>query len=202
VIVVPPDRAVAQRSVFAVPSSTAILLGLLCTVVFLTEGAMLDWSAVFLRSVRGVAMSSAGLGFAAFSVAMSIGRLLGDRITAALGPVRVVRYGSLVAAAGLLLATALPWPATSLIGFVLVGLGASNIVPVLFSTAGRIPGTAAAVAIATVTVLGYAGMLTGPAVIGLIARATTLPIALSGIAVLLIAVSFGAAILRRGVRAG
>ena len=201
-IVVPPDRTVAQRSVFAMPSPTTILLGLLCTVVFLTEGAMLDWSAVFLRSVRGVALSSAGLGFAAFSVAMSTGRLLGDRITAALGPVRVVRYGSLVAAAGLLLATALPWAATSLIGFVLVGLGASNIVPVLFSAAGRIPGTAAAVAIATVTVLGYAGMLTGPALIGLIAHATSLPLALGGIAVLLVGVSFGAAIVGRGIRAG
>jgi predicted MFS family arabinose efflux permease len=200
-IVVPPDRTVPQRSVFAMPSPTAILLGVLCTVVFLAEGAMLDWSAVFLRSVRGVSLSSAGLGFAAFSVAMSTGRLLGDRITAALGPVRVVRYGSLVAAAGILLATALPWAATSLIGFVLVGLGASNIVPVLFSAAGRIPGTAAAVAIATVTVLGYAGMLTGPAVIGLIAHATSLPLALSGIAVLLVGVAFGAAILGRGSRA-
>jgi predicted MFS family arabinose efflux permease len=194
-LVVPADPAVAQRSMFSLPSPTAVLLGALCLVVFLAEGAMLDWSAVFLRSVRGFAISSAGIGYAAFSVAMAIGRLSGDRVTAALGPARVVRYGSLVAAAGFALAAALPWGASSLAGFVLVGLGASNIVPVLFSAAGRIPGTAAGVALATVTGLGYAGMLAGPAAIGLVAHATSLPTALGGVAVLVAGVSAGAAIL-------
>jgi predicted MFS family arabinose efflux permease len=197
VIVLPPSQATVQRSMFAAPSTTAIVLGLLCLVVFLAEGAMLDWSAVFLRSERGLAVSEAGLGFAAFSVAMAAGRLLGDRITAALGPTRIVRYGSLVAAAGFLLASGLPWATGSVVGFVLVGLGASNIVPVLFSAAGRIPGTSAGVAIATVTALGYAGMLAGPAVIGFIARATSLPLALGGIAVLLTVVSACAATVRR-----
>jgi len=197
VIVPVRDVTIAQRSAFARPSPTAVLLGLLCMVVFLAEGAMLDWSAVFLRSARGFAMSGAGMGFAAFSIAMSTGRLLGDRITTALGPLRVVRYGSLVAASGLVVATALPWGVTSLIGFVLIGLGASNIVPVLFSAAGRIPGTAPGVAIATVTVLGYAGMLTGPAVIGFVAHATSLPLALCGIAALLVVVALCASIVRR-----
>jgi len=196
-LVAVPAGATAQRSMFALPSATVLLLGLLCLVVFLAEGAMLDWSAVFLRSVRGFEISGAGLGYAAFSVAMATGRLLGDRITTALGPLRVVRYGGLVAASGFALATLLPWPATSLAGFVLVGLGASNIVPVLFSAAGRIPGTTPGISIATVTALGYAGMLAGPAVIGFVAHASSLPIALSGIAVLLVAVSACAAIARR-----
>ena len=197
-LVRPPDATPVQRSMFALPSATAVLLGLLCLGVFLAEGAMLDWSAVFLRSVRGFAIANAGLGFAAFSVAMATGRLLGDRITAALGPVRVIRLGGVTAATGLVLACALPWPVTSLIGFVLVGLGASNIVPVLFSAAGRIPDTAPGVAIATVTALGYAGMLAGPAVIGFVARLTSLSIALGGIAILLAAVAAAAAIVRRG----
>jgi predicted MFS family arabinose efflux permease len=197
-LVRPPDTKPAPRSMFAVPSATAVLLGLLCLGIFLIEGAMLDWSAVFLRSARGFAISNAGLGFAAFSVAMAAGRLLGDRITAALGPVRVVRYGSVTAVAGLVAACALPWATTSLVGFVLVGLGASNIVPVLFSAAGRIPDTSPGVAIATVTALGYSGMLAGPAVIGVVARATSLPLALGGTALLLAAVAASAAIVRRG----
>lgn len=196
-LVAVPVEASAQRSMFAMPSATVLLLGLLCLVVFLAEGAMLDWSAVFLRSVRGFEISGAGLGYAAFSVAMATGRLLGDRITTALGPARVVRYGGLVAASGFALATLLPWAATSLAGFVLVGLGASNIVPVLFSAAGRLPGTTPGISIAMVTALGYAGMLAGPAVIGFVAHASSLPIALSGIAVLLVAVSACAAIARR-----
>jgi predicted MFS family arabinose efflux permease len=196
VIVLPHDEAIAARPAFVMPSPTILLIGALCLATFLAEGAMLDWSAVFLRSSRGLDMSDAGVGFAAFSIAMATGRLLGDRITAALGPVRVVRYGGAICAAGFVLAAALPWPATSVAGFILVGLGASNIVPVLFSAAGRMPGTSAGIAIATVTALGYTGMLAGPAVIGLVAHQTSLPIALGGIAILLAIVAVGASIVR------
>ncbi|HEY0193249.1 MAG TPA: MFS transporter [Kofleriaceae bacterium] len=181
----PGERPLRPRMV----SLTAIGLGGLCLVVFLAEGAMLDWSAVFLRGERGVDIDRAGVGYAAFSIAMTAGRLLGDRITAALGPRQIVRAGSLIAAIGLGLAAGLPWAATALAGFVLIGIGASNIVPVLFSAAGRIPGVAPGVAIAAVTTLGYAGMLAGPAAIGLVARATSLPIALGGVAGLLALVS-------------
>jgi len=196
-VVIAPDDAVARRSAFARPPATALLLGALCLIVFLAEGAMLDWSAVLLGSERGVAIADAGLGYAAFSIAMATGRLLGDRFTTALGPTRIVRYGSVVAAAGFALASALPWATTSFAGFVLVGLGASNIVPVLFSAAGRIPGSAAGVSIATVTALGYAGMLAGPAAIGLVAHVTSLPLAIGGIGALLAAVAACASIVRR-----
>jgi predicted MFS family arabinose efflux permease len=192
----------ASRSPFARPPAAALLLGFLCLIVFLTEGAMLDWSAVFLRSARHFDLADAGLGYAAFSVAMATGRLLGDRITAALGPGRVVRVGSLAAAAGLALATALPWPATALAGFVLVGLGAANIVPVLFSAAGRIAGASPGVSIATVTTFGYAGMLAGPAAIGFAARATSLSLALGGIAGLLLLVAAAAPVVQRVERLG
>jgi len=183
------EPGAAQRSMFSLPSGRAVLLGALCLVVFLAEGAMLDWSAVFLRAERGFAIAHAGLGYAAFSVAMAIGRLLGDRITARLGPGRIARYGAALAAAGFLLATALPWQPIALAGFVLVGLGASNIVPVLFSAAGRIADTPPSVALATVTTLGYAGVLCGPAAIGFVANATGLPLALGGVALLLVIVS-------------
>jgi predicted MFS family arabinose efflux permease len=188
--------AASARALFARPPAIAVLVGGLCFVVFLAEGAMLDWSAVFLRSARGISVERASIGYAAFSIAMATGRLLGDRITAALGPVTIVRSGGLLAATGFVIATALPWPATSLVGFVLVGLGASNIVPVLFSAAGRMSGPSVGMSLATVTALGYAGILAGPAVIGFIARATTLPLALGGIAVLLLGVAICAPIVR------
>src|SRR5262245_39526359 len=179
------DPGAAQRSMFSLPSGRALLLGALCFILYLAEGAMLDWSAVFLRNERGFAIEDAGLGYAAFSVAMTAGRLLGDRITARLGPVGIAGGGAAIAAAGFVLATAVPWGAASLAGFVLVGLGASNIVPVLFSASGRIADTPPSVALATVTTLGYAGVLSGPAVIGFVAHATGLPIALGGVALLL-----------------
>ena len=158
---------------------------------------MLDWSAVYLRFSRGFDPSLAGLGYAAFSVAMASGRLLGDRITASVGPVTIVRFGAFLAALGFFLATLLPWGPTALLGFVLVGLGASNIVPVLFSAAGRQPNTSPGIAIAAVTSLGYAGMLAGPAVIGFVAHLSSLSVSLCGVAVLLIVVSCCASIARR-----
>lgn len=185
---------ISARTRFTPPSLTALLLGALCFVVYLSEGAMLDWGAVFLRDDRKLSVASAGLGYAAFSVAMATGRLLGDRITAGLGSQRVVRYGALLATIGLVVTTALPWPETSLAGFVLIGLGVSNIVPVLFSAAGRLPGTSVGVALATVTALGYTGMLAGPAVIGFVAAATSLPFALTGVAGMLAAVAIFAPI--------
>jgi predicted MFS family arabinose efflux permease len=197
VIMVEHVGSIAQRSMFSAPPAIAVLLGILCLILFLAEGAMIDWSAVFLRSERGFAIADAGLGYAAFSIAMAAGRLLGDRLTARMGAVRIVRYGSILAAAGFLLACALPWRATSLVGFVLVGIGASNIVPVLFSAAGRVPGSSVGVAIATVTSFGYAGMLAGPAVIGFVAHATSLPIALGGLAALLALVAACASIVAR-----
>jgi len=87
------------------------------------------------------------------------------------------------------LATVVPSDAAVLAGFALVGLGASNIVPVVFSAAGRIPGTPPSVALATVTTFGYAGVLAGPAAIGFVAHATDLSIALAGIVLLLAIVS-------------
>lgn len=190
-----PDQP--KRSIFALPSAAVLLLGALCCVSFLAEGSMLDWSAVFLRSSRSVTFNAAGFGYAAFSIAMAIGRLTGDRVVAKLGPVNVVRFGAMLAALGFFMATMLPWAATSFLGFLFVGIGAANIVPVLFSAAGRVGAGATGIAIATVTTLGYAGMLAGPAAIGYIAHASSLPWALSIVGVLLLGVAGFAAIARR-----
>jgi len=178
------------------PRGIVLVLGLLCFISFLAEGSMLDWSAVFLRDVRGFSAASAGIGYAAFSVAMALGRLTGDWIVARFGPVLTVRLGACTAAAGFLLASMLAWPPAALIGFVLVGLGAANIVPVMFGAAGRLPGTSPGMAIATVTTLGYAGLLSGPALIGFLAQISSLAVALAAVAGLLLLTAASARLVR------
>ena len=147
---------------------------------------MLDWSAVFLREFRGFDAATAGVGYAGFSVAMALVRLVGDRVVARIGPVLTVRLGASLAAAGFLLATLVAWPPAALIGFVLVGSGAANIVPVMFGAAGRLPGASPEISLATVTMLGYAGLLSGPALIGFLAQASNLAAALAAVAGLLL----------------
>jgi len=176
----------------ALPRAAALLIGLLCFIAFLTEGAVLDWSGVLLRFSRGVPEASANLGYAGFSLAMVAGRFGGDRLMARFGPRRMVRGGAALAAGGLLLAVGVDAPAADIGGFVCVGLGAANIVPALFGAAGRLPGVPAHVALSSVTTLGYAGLLAGPTAIGFAARLVGLPGALAGVALLLAGLAAGA----------
>lgn len=171
-----------------------LFLGFMCFAAFLSEGAMLDWSAIFLRDYKGIEMALAGIGYASFSVAMATMRLVGDRIVSKIDARSVVIYGGLIGAAGLSLAIFTPWLITALIGFVLLGIGAANIVPVFFSEAGRLKNVPSSVAIPVMTTMGYAGQLTGPAILGSIAHRFSLPTALGFTALLLLFVSFGFAI--------
>jgi predicted MFS family arabinose efflux permease len=167
-----------------VPKAAVLFLGALCFLSFLGEGAVLDWSAVFLREHREVDVSLAGVGYAVFSVAMTICRLTGDAMTHRFGPRAMLRIGGALACAGFLGAALLPSPIAALAGFAIVGIGAANIVPVLFSGAGRVPGVAPGIALATITTIGYVGLLLGPALIGFVADATSLPLAFVLVAVL------------------
>lgn len=175
---------------FSLPTGPVVALGLMCFVFFLAEGALLDWSAVFLQFNRNFEPSMAGLGYAVFSVAMAVMRLTGDKIIHKIGSSKVVLYGALVASAGYFIAVLIPWPGAALIGFALVGLGAANVVPVFFTAAGNIPGIAPSVSLPAVTTLGYMGQLAGPAMIGFIADAFSLPIALGFVGVLLLICAF------------
>jgi predicted MFS family arabinose efflux permease len=185
-----------EKTRLSMPHARAWLLGLLCFVSFMAEGAMLDWSAVFLRDLRGFPAASAGFGYACFSVAMAAGRFCGDRLIARRGAAWAVRVGAGLAAAGFLLVACVPSVAVALGGFVLIGLGASNIVPVMFSAAGRLPDTPPAVGIATATTLGYVGLLSGPALIGFVAHASSLSVAFIAVASLLVLVGFSAKVMR------
>ncbi len=181
---------------FAIPHGIVLFIGALCFVVFLAEGAMLDWSAVFLTSVRGVDASHAGLGYAAFATTMTIGRLTGDRIVQRLGPARIILFGGLLAGGGLALATLIPSWLAALGGYALVGAGCSNIVPVLFTAVGRQKTMPEHMAVPAISTLGYAGILAGPAAIGFVAHATSLSTALLGLAALLGAVAMAGRFLR------
>jgi MFS family permease len=181
---------------FAVPRGIVLFLGALCFIVFLTEGAILDWSAVFLVSSRGLEPSIAGLGYASFAAAMTVGRLTGDAIVSKLGGVRVVALGGLCAAAGMIVSLGIDGWAASLIGYALVGAGCSNIVPVLFTAVGRQQRMPQAVAIPAVISMGYAGILIGPVFIGAVAHLSTLSFALGCVIVLLVFVSATARLLR------
>jgi predicted MFS family arabinose efflux permease len=174
------------KSSFSRPSGKVMFIALLCFVGFLSEGAVLDWSAVFLQSSYGYEVAMAGIGYAVFSVAMSVGRLFGDKVVEKMGSVAVVQLGGFMAALGYILTVTSTWGYLELVGFVLVGLGGANIVPILFSAAGRQPDTLPSVALTMVTTMGYAGILLGPAIVGFVAQQTSLTIALAGIAFLLL----------------
>ena len=184
-----PYSARNEGPAFAVPRGIVLLLGALAFVLFLAEGAILDWSAVFLTSVRNVDASYAGLGYAAFATTMTAGRLAGDRIVDRLGQNRVVLIGGLCAAFGFVVATAVPSWEAALLGYALVGIGCANIVPVLFSAVGRQDVMPENVAVPAITTLGYAGILAGPAGIGLVAHLTSLPTAFLILAAMLVGVS-------------
>jgi len=171
-----------REPLFVRPRGKVLLIGCLCFIVFMAEGSVLDWSAVFLTSLRGVDAAQAGLGFAAFSVAMTVARLLGDRIVQALGGTRVIFLGGLCAALGFLLIVLIPSREVAFLGFVLIGLGASNIVPVMFTAAGNQSVMPVGLAISAVATMGYAGILVGPAFIGFVAQLSSLSISFALVA--------------------
>jgi predicted MFS family arabinose efflux permease len=189
-------RADEHHAPYVVPRGAVLVIGVFCFVIFLAEGSALDWSAVFLRSERHVAPAGAGLGYVAFAIAMTSGRLVGDRVVTRLGLRPVVVSGALVAAVGLAIATLSPGAVAPVIGYALLGAGCSNIVPALFTAIGRQSDMSEAQAVPAVSVLGYAGILAGPAGIGLVAGATSLTAALLAVAGMLAAVAAGATRLR------
>lgn len=181
----------------AVPRAAVLLLAGLAAVTFLVEGALLDWGALLLVGRALVEPAQGGLGYMLFSVAMTVGRLTGDRIVMALGDRRVLLYGGFLTLAGFALLLLSDWQPGALAGFVLIGCGASNIVPVLFSLAGRQTVMPPALAIAAVTTTGYAGILAGPALMGFVSHATSLPLAFWMLALLMALVPATARIVAR-----
>ncbi|MGX1175944.1 MFS transporter [Pseudomonas sp. R151218B TE3479] len=181
---------------FAIPHGVVLFIGILCFIVFLAEGAVLDWSAVFLTTERAVDTAYAGLGYAAFALTMTVGRLTGDSVVHRLGAKRVIIYGGSIAAAGFLLATLAPMWQAALLGYALVGAGCSNIVPVLYTAVGKQTLMPEAIAVPAITTIGYAGILAGPALIGFVAHGSSLSFAFGLIALSLVVVAVSGKVLK------
>ena len=155
-----------------------LALGVLGVCGLVGEGAAGDWSAVYLKDNLGTSAGFAALGFAAFSVTMTLGRAVGDRLIRRSGVVSVIRVCGLVATVGLALAIATPVPAVAIAGFTAFGAGLSIVVPQVFAAGGRADPFRPGSGLAKVVGLGYTGMAAGPAIIGLVANKIGLHLAL------------------------
>lgn len=162
----PPSHKNGLR--FALPSRQLLALGIIAFLAFSAEGAIADWSALYLAKVKNADLATAAYGYVAFSIVMVACRLSGDWAVVRLGPVRTLAAGGIVIAAGVLIAILSPMTLGSSIGFAIVGLGAANAAPVAFSAAARTPGVSPSVGAATVTTMGYAGALVFPALLGFV----------------------------------
>lgn len=192
-----PDKAAGEKHPLSLPRGPLLLLGVLASMGLIAEGAMYDWSVLFMKQERASEASTAALAYASFSGAMAAGRFGGDWVRARMSGTRLMRVSGLLGAAGMALALAVPSPVVALIGFALVGLGLSNVVPVLFSAASQVPGVSPAHGIAAVSGVGYLGMMAGPPLIGLIAEYSSLT---TGLLVVVVFAVFMALSAKRAMR--
>ena len=188
---VPEHTAASKRGPrFSLPPKSLQVLGVIAFCGALGEGAMADWSALFIHDDLGGSEGVAAFGFAAFSTTMLIGRFAGDRVIERFGRVPVMRAGGVVATIGMFVALLPGSIEAALAGFGVMGLGLSVVIPIAYSAAGSTPGIPSGRAVAAVATIGYAGFLAGPPVLGWIAKLTSLQAALLLIAGLLAVIVF------------
>ena len=182
---------------FVIPKGFVLCLGLICLLLFMIEGAVLDWGGVFLVEEKNAAIENAGLAFAAFSTAMTLMRLLGDKLIVYAGPRKCVRYGSFLGALMLIGCVVFPqyWIVIGM--FFILGIGLANVVPIAFASTADQKEMPMSLALAAVTTLGYTGQLAGPALIGFVAKMTSLSVAFSILALFLVIVGFSSNIFRK-----
>jgi hypothetical protein len=164
------NRETNKQPLFAIPRGVVLVIAIFAAISFLVEGALLDWGALLLVGDHLVSAAHGGLGYMLFSIAMTLSRFAGDGIVARFGNRIVLTLGGVTAFLGLcgLLLAPVAW--LGLVGFVFVGLGAGNIVPILFRLAGAQHTMPKGLAVAALTTAGYGGMLIGPAVIGFLSK--------------------------------
>jgi MFS family permease len=171
-----------DHPLLTIPRGVVVVIGLAAMVIFLAEGAMLDWGALLMTETKGVSVELAGFGYVAFALAMTISRLIGDRLVARLGEKNALFAGIALTGLGVALVSASSTFAVALAGMALTGFAAGNVVPVLFTMAGRQRVMPAALAIASASILGYLGVLMGPALVGYVAHSLSLTGAFYGVA--------------------
>lgn len=171
-------------SLIAIPRGIVVFVGITAFIAFLSEGAVMDWSGVYLTVVRGMDLSLAGVGFSVFSAAMLLMRFLGDRVVQCIGQCSIAVGGALLTFVGILLVMFAPVDALLYLGFFAIGIGSANIVPVFFSLMGRQNVMPIGTAVSAVSTMGYLGILAGPAAIGFVSSATNLMTAFGMLAAL------------------
>ncbi|MHC2626238.1 putative MFS family arabinose efflux permease [Bradyrhizobium huanghuaihaiense] len=188
---------VQDGPLLVLPHGSVLLLALLGAITFLVEGAMLDWGALLVIGAGLVPEAQGGTGYIVFSIAMTVGRLGGDAVVARIGDRATLFWGSLIAIGGFVVLLTAPVAAVAMAGFLLIGLGASNLVPVLFRRAAWQTVMPTGLAVAAITTAGYAGILVGPAGVGFVARLGGLPMAFWLLAALMCLVTLSARIVTR-----
>lgn len=186
---IPVHTVATPQRLFALPTGPLIGLAVMGFCVMIGEGAMVDWSAVYLKNTLGTGAAVAGFGYALFSMSMAIGRLYGDQLYARYATATIVQRSGLIAAVGLGAALLLAHPAAALIGFACAGLGFASMVPIVYRSATKAPGMLPGTGLAAVATAGYAGMFAGPPLIGFTAEAVGLGSALGIVVVLLLLVT-------------
>jgi MFS family permease len=190
------EATTAPGKAFVWPERKLIGLCLVALLGMLMEGAMADWSAVYLSSIIKLAPALAAGGYAAYAFAMLFGRSFGDYAVRALGRIRIIMFGATLAAAGTFLAVASHSSVTAVSGFCLIGLGLSNLVPTVFSASAAMA-SSPALGISMAATIGYAGFLLGPPLIGAVASFAGLRVSFMLLIVALVAIVPLAAVSRK-----
>ncbi|MFT5832633.1 MAG: MFS family permease [Cognaticolwellia sp.] len=178
------DAEIEEGKLFVIPSGALIGLAIVGFIIMMGEGAIADWSAIFIKDYLNGTAAVAGLGFAGFSLTMAFGRFIGDSIIPKYGSRNIIQVGSALGVIGLALVIFIPNIYVAILGFAIVGLGFSCVVPILFSAAAKVPGIASGTGIAAVTTSGIFGFLIGPPSIGFIANELGLTLALGCVMIL------------------
>lgn len=176
----------SEGPAFRLPNAAMVSIGIIAFCSMLGEGAMADWSANYMKNIAKADEAKSALGLSAFALAMTLGRLLGDQGRAKYGDKRLMVVCGLIATVGLGFALSFTQPELVMLGFFLVGIGLSVIVPIAYSIAGNSTSVSPGVGLAMVTTVGYTGFLFGPPIIGFIADWQTLRVALSFVVVLFV----------------
>jgi predicted MFS family arabinose efflux permease len=172
------QASATKQPLFLLPTKAILPLGIIAFCCMTGEGSMIEWSALFMKQIRQQTDSFSGIALTSFNAAMLFGRTIGDNLNRLLGQERLLWLDSIAAIAGLTMVVTIPSAWVSLLGFFIVGLGLSTIVPIVYSAAGNTEGVSPSVGIAMATSVGYAGFFVGPPVIGYLAEAFDLRIGL------------------------
>ena len=168
------DKVTDSGPVFVMPDKSLIMLGIIAMCSMICEGAMFDWSVIYFKKVVLAPTALVGLGFTAFMCTMAGGRFIADWFSHRFGLKRILQTSGTLTVTGLLIAVIFPYFYTAIAGFLLVGIGVSSVVPMVYSAAGKSKTMAPGVALAAVSTIGFIGFLFGPPIIGFIAGLATL----------------------------